>query len=126
MANLVFQCSGTPPFHICYHIVVGKSWLGFWVSAQIVANSFLFSKGGHNITQNETCPSVWEQSDHCNFVFTRFFYTPDQRSVLVFLKNHVSEHIGQVGLQFYESKLHNSLQLPSVGWGSKFRFWPES
>lgn len=81
MANLAFQCSGSPPFHICYHIVVG----------------------GHNITKNETCPSVWEQSDHCNFQFTRFFYTPDQRSVLVFLKNHVSEHIGQVGLQFYEN-----------------------
>lgn len=81
MAILTFQCSGTPPFHICYKVVIG----------------------GHNITKNDTCPGNWMQSDRCNFQFTRYFYSAEQRSVLVFLKNHVSEHVGQVGLQFYEN-----------------------
>lgn len=89
-ANLTFQCSGTPPFSFCYSLF----------------------KGQHNLTQNETCTNTWlTNDDRCSFKFTSWLIFKEQRSLVVFLKNRISEQVIQVGLQIYENQPKSQLSV---------------
>lgn len=65
----------------------------------------LLPTGQYNITQNETCRNSWQISeDSCKFRYTSWVFHKEQQSLIIFMKNRISEQIVQVGLQIYESK----------------------
>lgn len=90
-ANLSFQCAGTPPFSFCYNVIYGQ----------------------YNITQNETCRNNWETKDGpCSFRYSSYvFQHKEQQSLVIFLKNRISEQIVQVGLQIYENQPKSQLSV---------------
>ncbi|XP_021711098.1 uncharacterized protein LOC5578012 [Aedes aegypti] len=89
-ANLTFQCSGTPPFSFCYNVIYGQ----------------------YNITQNETCRNSWQISeDSCKFRYTSWVFHKEQQSLIIFMKNRISEQIVQVGLQIYENQPKSQLSV---------------
>lgn len=89
-ANLTFQCSGSPPFSFCYNVIYGQ----------------------YNITQNETCRNYWQVSeDMCKFRYTSWVFHKEQQSLVVFMKNRISEQIVQVGLQIYENQPKSQLSV---------------
>lgn len=59
------------------------------------------------MTSNETCKSEWEPSRtaECRYKIHRFFFTNDQYSIVIFVRNRVSNYFTQIGIQFYESEL---------------------
>uniref|UniRef100_A0A182XBN4 CCAAT-binding factor domain-containing protein n=1 Tax=Anopheles quadriannulatus TaxID=34691 RepID=A0A182XBN4_ANOQN len=89
--DLVFQCSGTPPFEFCYNL----------------------NHGQHNMTSNETCKSEWEPSHtaECRYKIHRFFFTNDQYSIVIFVRNRVSNYFTQIGIQFYENQPKSQLSV---------------
>uniref|UniRef100_A0A182K4S0 CCAAT-binding factor domain-containing protein n=1 Tax=Anopheles christyi TaxID=43041 RepID=A0A182K4S0_9DIPT len=89
--DLVFQCSGTPPFEFCYNL----------------------NHGQHNMTSNETCKNDWEpsRSAECRYKIHRFFFTNDQYSIVIFVRNRVSNYFTQIGIQFYENQPKSQLSV---------------
>lgn len=89
--DLVFQCSGTPPFEFCFNV----------------------NHGQHNTTNDETCDGTWEPAlnGDCRFKIHRFFFTNDQYSIVIFVRNRVSNYFTQIGIQFYENQPKSQLSV---------------
>ncbi|XP_052865015.1 uncharacterized protein LOC128271493 [Anopheles cruzii] len=89
--DLVFQCSGSPPFEFCVN----------------------FMPSAHNMTGNETCDHGWEPAIDgiCRYKFHRFFFDKKLGSIVFFVRNRISNYITQVGIQFYENQPKSQLSV---------------
>lgn len=79
MLSLNVTCKGSGPFNRCLH----------------------FYRGDYNITGNETCDDG-VQLHSCNFSILHYFLEPSVYTILVILKNDVSNHISRLTINIYK------------------------
>lgn len=93
MCELDIKCQGTGPYKYCIHITTDP------------LNATEETKTLNSVNNEEVECNSWIPTDKCDIPYTHFFQEAQPYTVILWIKNEVSQTKTPVGIQFIKGEL---------------------